>query len=152
MNARTLLLLPSVYLIPICSFLLIVIRPPAVVCLLCQWDSLPLRMLTRRILMTSRKVQLIRRILRVRAASLIMILTLRLEDPQAHLQQLHLQDQKLQVYTIIICQYMRYWCLYSAIRFKDSPFFTIDQAVSAVIECPGKPCVVGAVWGAQRSI
>ena len=49
--------------------------------------------------MTSRKVQLIRRTLRARATSLIMIRTLRLEDPQATLQQFHLQDQKLQVNT-----------------------------------------------------
>ena len=44
------------------------------------------------------------------------------------------------------------WCLHSAIRFKDSPFFTIDQAVSGVVECPGKPYFVGAVREAQRSI
>ena len=84
-------------MISMCSLLLIVIRPPIAVCLPCQWDLRPRRMLTRHIPMTSRKVQLIRRTLRARAASLIMILMLRLEDPPAHLQQLPLQDQKVQV-------------------------------------------------------
>jgi hypothetical protein len=37
------------------------------------------------------------------------------------------------------------WYLHLAIRFKDSPFFTIDQAVSSVVECPGKPCFLRAV-------
>ena len=37
-------------------------------------------------------------------------------------------------------------CLYAGIRFKDSPFFAIEQAITSVIECPGKYLILARAF------